>query len=362
MGGRSLVGALLGSAVAVFIGRISFSLYLWHWPVLVFSRQYLGRPLFNSELIVLLAFTSIAAILSYRLVEQPYRRPDGVFRRNGIFISAATTIMALVILGGVTIAKDGFPRRFNGSLELADPEVRHRICLLTHVQTFDDWGQRRCLVNDRSEPLVMLWGDSYAAHYLPAFLNRRSEINFNLLQYNLEACAPAFEDDAASTPTCQAFNRAARQIIDRFEIKFVLLAGNWNGYRMRVGGDAALADSLSKTVAGLRAQGVKVAIVGQTPTFKTRVPRIYYWRLRNGQLVNPEADADPGHELNYTLKVATSGATFLEPSVKLCSGASCTIGEGLKPYYWDTGHFTTTGSIRAMEPLWQPLENFVRGE
>jgi hypothetical protein len=246
----------------------------------------------------------------------------------------------LVALSAATIVEEGFPKRFQRMLDLADPENKNNLCLLSNTQPQSDWGGRRCLVNNVAGPVALLWGDSFAAHYLPAFLARGDNLGFNLLQYNLEGC-PAYLSD------------------DLYDIKVVILAARWQAHFGATGWRKF--DAIAPTIKWLHARGIRVAVMGQSPTFETLVPRSYWWRIKGGKLVNPNAKADPGHAFNARLKDATAGAVFLEPSLALCTGpAACTIGEGLQPYYWDTGHFTTTGSIRAMEPLWPALDRFMR--
>jgi hypothetical protein len=348
---------------AIWTGQRSYSLYLWHWPLLVFARLYLGRPLAGAETAGLLALTFALAMLSYRTIEQPYRRPNGVFARPGLYGSAAATIVALVSLASASIIQNGFPGRFTKMLDFGAPEPWKPLCLLNNSQTASVWVGQRCLVNNIAEPVVLLWGDSFAAHYYPAFLARRDALQFNVLLYSLEACAPLLEDGPVQG-SCAGFNQAVKAVIERYNVKTVVLAAHWQSKfdaksaAAPDGGKSPAA--LRRTVDWLQAQGINVAVIGQTPSFQVSVPQAYWWRMQNGRLVQADLDADPGHSMNAKLKTVLTATPLLEPSRTLCAATTCTIGEGRTPYYGDSRHFTNAGSVRALAPFWPTLEALVQ--
>jgi peptidoglycan/LPS O-acetylase OafA/YrhL len=355
------LGAVLPAAI--WTGQRSYSLYLWHWPMLVFARLYLGRPLAGAEIAVLLVLTFAIAMLSYTTIEQPYRRPDGVFARPGLYGSAAATIVALVSLAGASIIQDGFPRRFTRMLDFGAPEPWKPLCLLNNSQSANVWVGQRCLVNNIAEPVVLLWGDSFAAHYFPAFLARRDALQFNVLLYSLESCAPLLEDGPPQT-TCAAFNQAVKAVIERYNIKTVVLAAHWQSKfdaKSAAAPDGGKSPAtLRHTVDWLEAQGINVAVIGQTPSFQVSVPQAYWWRMQKGRLVQSDLDADPGHSMNAKLRTVLTATPLLEPARKMCATTTCTIGEGRTPYYGDSRHFTNAGSVRAMAPFWPTLDALVQ--
>ncbi len=356
--GPSLVATALGSLIPVTIGKLSYSLYLWHWPVIVFAKSYLARALAGVEIAALIGLTFALSAASYRFIEQPYRRPNGVFGKRGLYASAAMTIVAIGSLSVMVIVQNGFPQRFKRLLDFGAPETWKPLCLLNSQQPISDWLPSRCLANSVSAPTVLLWGDSFAAHYFPAFLARRDAMPFNVLLYSLEACQPLVEPQPVAANNCSAFNHAVKSVIAQHGIKTVILAGNWEASFGSVGGKSPA--QLTKTVDWLRQQGVNVAVIGQTAHFKVSVPQSYWWRLRKGELVQPDLEAEPGHALNAKLQPALNGTPFFQPSLAMCTQTTCTIGEGRSPYYGDTRHFTNSGSSKAMAPFWPTLEALVR--
>jgi peptidoglycan/LPS O-acetylase OafA/YrhL len=357
--GSSFVAKALGSPIPVMTGKLSYSLYLWHWPIIVFTKIYLARALTGGEIAGLIVATVAIAAVSYRFIEQPYRRPNGVFAKRGLYASAAATVVGLGALSAMAIIQNGFPQRFNRLLEFGAPEPWKPLCLLNNQQSASDWVAARCLANTVAAPTVLLWGDSFAAHYFPAFLARGTAMPFNVLLYSFEACQPLIESQSVAPTKCNAFNHAVKTVIKQHNIKTVIVAGNWEA-SFGIGGKSPAV--LTSTVGWLHQQGVNVAVIGQTAHFKVSVPQIYWWRMQRGQLVQPDLEAEPGHALNAKILPALNGTPFFQPSLSMCTETTCTIGEGRSPYYGDGRHFTNSGSSKAMTPFWPTLEALVRAQ
>ena len=125
MGERStLVGRLLSHPVPRFIGLISYSLYLWHWPIIVLTRYYLIElSLFDRFMIIVASF--IAAVLSWRFIERPWRGRDAVLTRRPLFAATACTLVAGSAVG-VLFARDGLPQRVPQNVVLMADKKAYR--------------------------------------------------------------------------------------------------------------------------------------------------------------------------------------------------------------------------------------------
>jgi peptidoglycan/LPS O-acetylase OafA/YrhL len=105
-------GRLLSWAPFTFIGRISYSLYLWHWPILVFAHLYLGRELHLDETCWALLAMALAAYLSWRFVEGPFRKlPITAHSARAFICGGAAAGLAIACTGALFVSLDGFPRR-----------------------------------------------------------------------------------------------------------------------------------------------------------------------------------------------------------------------------------------------------------
>ena len=120
----TLVGKLLGSKAMVGVGLISYSLYLWHQPLLAFSRIYLvNKP--NQEISgSLLLLTFVLAYFTWRFVETPCRSKETI-SRNVVFSSMATVGVFFVLLGFYLNKEYGIPTRiFDASVKISDMDKR----------------------------------------------------------------------------------------------------------------------------------------------------------------------------------------------------------------------------------------------
>ena len=104
-------GWLLSHRIPVFIGLISYSLYLWHWPIIVFSEYRLGHELSGLETVAAIAASLVVAALSWRYVERPFR-VKGLVTRRRIFQGAATAMAGMVALALAGVASNGWAGRF----------------------------------------------------------------------------------------------------------------------------------------------------------------------------------------------------------------------------------------------------------
>src|SRR5262249_4716222 len=111
--GTSMVGRLLSFKPLVWIGLISYSLYLWHWPVIVFDHIGLFRPLDNAERAIIFTISLVLSVASYFLVERPFRALPRSMPNWRILIPAAGAIGIGVAMGAALIVLAGIPARFS---------------------------------------------------------------------------------------------------------------------------------------------------------------------------------------------------------------------------------------------------------
>ncbi|MFZ0745392.1 MAG: acyltransferase, partial [Terracidiphilus sp.] len=111
-GGSSLGGSILSELPLVHIGRISYSLYLWHWPILVFARVFVNGELSLVQRYGCVAITVIISWLSWRFVESPFRNPKIIEGQSRIWVVGGLVTAALfTVLGIVLFSSEGFPQR-----------------------------------------------------------------------------------------------------------------------------------------------------------------------------------------------------------------------------------------------------------
>jgi len=220
---------LLSSPAMVRIGLISYPLYLWHWPLLVFFGIIKFAPLTLLERALIVALSFALAALTYRLVEVPFRfgRPN---RRGIAGLCAGMGLVALA--GGLIVAGRGFDFRLPAQIrEMTDVRTdsskwRLHECLLdlSREMSFAD----SCVDRDR-RPLILLWGDSTAGALLPGLRKAQETRDFGIAQFTSSSCIPALNTDIAGVPNCRAINDKVLVLALKIKPDIVLLHGTWGG-------------------------------------------------------------------------------------------------------------------------------------
>ncbi len=379
-GPETRVARCLSVRPLVFFGLISYSLYLWHWPILSFLRISYGTTELPMPVIVAAIFGSIAlATLSWRFVERPFRRKNLMGRRT-IFSASAIAGAACLALSVGMIALDGVPSRFSGAAlaaaeGAADIEENRHTCANRLPQ------EGFCLVGQEgAAPTVLLWGDSHAGALYSAFDHvLRADGRAGYVAPH-SACAPLLGVRRARPDwrRCARFNDAVIAMIETREtaIDTVILAARWalnatgeraageagTGVRLAPvdgaadAGNAALVRAgLEASVARLRAAGMNVILLGGVPEIGWNVPPTLALRLRLGLPAPPSpslADVqDRNAEADKILAAVADrhDATFIPLAPILCASA-CRVLDGARPLYVDDDHLSVHGARHVVGP------------
>jgi peptidoglycan/LPS O-acetylase OafA/YrhL len=244
----TLTHLLLSNKILVGIGLISYSLYLWHQPLLAFLRIIsIESPSYLMYLLaILLSF--ICAYISWRFVESPFRARkhnsnDFHLGRNFIFSFSIVGMTVLTLIGLAGHAKDGFPQRIpDNVLKIID--ARNDVNPygdLCHFRydSFPIHPSEGCLKRSSSqnnlakETKVALLGDSHAKalqYELESSLLKHSNILFYTSTY--EACPPArgiFRVDNINLK-CDKYNEGIYNFLDKEDFDVYVLLGRWAVY------------------------------------------------------------------------------------------------------------------------------------
>ncbi|WP_337269470.1 acyltransferase family protein [Oryzifoliimicrobium ureilyticus] len=356
---KALSARLLSLRPLVFIGKISYSLYLMHWPVTVFLRYLtLEEPTLGDAAFIVL-FGMVLAIISWRYVERPFRLPHRTSRSS---ITNATAVLAMILVAafGYTADKyaggsDGFSR-FQASMfdrgkiddvavpvgnpvENNDHSWRNGTCFFEDDNSFENWDPQKCILAANGEPKTLLWGDSYAAHYAPGIMANAGHVEGTIYQYTQAGCPPVLSYYSYARPRCRDFNANAIQLLQRFNISTVILSGRWTDLQLRG------LDGVQQTIDTLRQRNIRVIVIGQSPVFVTNVDVIAFRKaLPTDMTASWKTVIQP--DLNLKLRRLVHGADFIDPIALDCSNDICPYMVDQKLLYFDTGHFSNFGSRR----------------
>lgn len=341
----SMVGRALSWRPAVWIGWISYSVYLVHWPIAALFQYRMLRAPTPVEGLIMAAISLMLGLLSWRFIEQPTRHIDPRYMRH-VIVGGVATGLAGVAFGLVPVMGDGFAGRY---------PLWHQ----QKVAGLEDWGGAQCFHQDPTTPIdwdaakctrihgekgrILLWGDSFAAQYTPGILRHGALINSDVLQYTFAGCPPLLSYNSLARTGCRKSNQRIPDLIRQQHIDTVVMAAKWTDVPRHT------LLELPDTIETLRRAGVRVIIIGQSPEFAMDVQRIDYL---SGQMAQGDksrwmtsVDAD----FNAKMVALTKGASFIDPMGAFCDGRLCQYKSGSAYYFVDYGHFSREGSMRAVE-------------
>jgi peptidoglycan/LPS O-acetylase OafA/YrhL len=263
------VSRILSAKPLWLVGLVSYSFYLWHWPLISLAKSALSRDLFLWEGVGLATLGLGLAALSWRFVEQPFRgRPQ---TRTRIPISlpiAAAALLSLVALGAL-LARDGLSGRADASTLRAiseRDEPSDGLLCLTELRAYDDPATSGCRIGaPAAAPAIALIGDSHAAHFGPVFDAYGKARKLGVVQWTKASCSPAQLGRGGTTAVVRSCNAYLSALLDQLRvtpsITTVAIGGNWTA--------ADRADTgLTTMVETLKAAGLKVLVIGEIPEFE----------------------------------------------------------------------------------------------
>jgi hypothetical protein len=336
----------------VLTGRISYSLYLVHWPVLVFGKRlFPDSPPTSFALGVALISLALAA-LSYQFVEQPFRRRGEGRLLVGGLGAAVASMAAVVVLGAWTVQQSGFaapsddPRARMLAYLHFDPRplYRSRECFLDPDQDLAGIDVKPCLPDGTGTP-AMLWGDSHAADLYPGLRVAFAGAGYSLGELTASACAPLVGRDAPARPKCRLFNDQVLALLLTLKPAMVILSAEWLP-------DPDTVALLNQTVTRLSDAGSKVIILGNSPLFKASVPNLVADRMQSGDTDRTTTQDIEGHFEHATEAAMSQGFSgraelrYISIFKTVCPNSRCPLlANDETPIYFDSSHLTGAGSL-----------------
>jgi peptidoglycan/LPS O-acetylase OafA/YrhL len=344
-----------------FFGQISYSLYLWHWPLFTFARfSKTSLVLGPLDKVALFALTVAISYLSWRYVEQPFRRGRLVPARRAAFRIAGlvTAVLLAGSAGGIIISQT--PSAADHDAMMLDayndydvrPIYRAGSCFRYDGGAVD---QASCLNTVADRQNVLLWGDSYAAQYYHGLDRRIDPQRVNLLQATQAACMPTLNMAAQGSAPCHRFAGQLDAFFRDRKPDLVILSADWLEYARPPRFDGMIAD-LEQTVSQLNGLGVAVVLLGPAVQFRSRLPSMLMRaQLRGVDPSAPDFVLPDIFALDQMMKAALSAHekfSYISVVDTICPARQCplTIDGGI-PLAWDYAHLTAEGSVYVVDRL-----------
>lgn len=382
------VNRALSMRAPVMIGLISYSLYLWHWPVLTLSTYVRGEysgPLETSGWITLCL---ILSWLSWRLIEQPVRRASNL---SGKTLLGGAALASVLLLGAsaAIFRADGMPGRFAPETQVhiaASGDFLQDFSRCTTPENGPLKGIETCPIGPKNQtPTLLIWGDSHVRALYEGLAQAARDNNRAALVIWRAGCPPAFDLEKQENSATATQNAACRSGNDQIkaalagmpDLRDVLLIGRWAYYATGTGSgidahntitlkgdgadkpqDALLAEALAATVQTLSLQDRTVFLLRQPPEIPHHAAPEMARALAHGRVTAQEAqrmgqvtmDAAEERAASAEAAIAQSGAQILDPWPFLCDQFLCDAIQNGRGFYFDNNHLTNTAArqIRAV--------------
>jgi len=361
------VSQLLSATPLKYIGDVSYSWYLWHWPVIVFC-QILAPG--NKFLLVLTGLLSIIpASFSYHFIENRFRhqrRQTATFPFRTLSISIVSqTVVACLVIAGASTAYGLKLQTLTG----ADGSWAYKAgCQATEGMYPPD----TCIIYGADATnTVLLIGDSQAGSLSDGVKAATESLGAGLAVWYNDGC-PVFPRPTLERTDCEAYLKALPELINRLDPSIIVIANKstlyTTGGAQRGGLTIAKPDgqlprtyseSIDVWIKGLEMQfgsapfkGRQILLVHQVPPSKPVSPTLIN-RNRKNYTFNINSDLDRNQLIKNELSSLSkfSNITFLDPAETICPKGSCTIAENGQTFYSDEFHLSPIGALRLQDQL-----------
>jgi len=380
------VRRMLRFPALVWVGQISYSLYLWHWPLIMLARYpWEAAPADQPALVPYLAgaISLPIAWISYQYVEKP-TRAAAVSDRAAILCAVGCGVV-MATVGAVAHRSKGLPGRLPPQAvaydaAVADINPKRDELMLPTSMVRQGGGVRLGNGDARLSPAFVLWGDSFADAIAPAIDDLARRQNVAGIGFARHATPPISGVTIRlhdKYPTDHDFTTAVLEQLTSQPVASVVLAANWGLY---VGSadlfeDGTVADSrterieflrrgLERTIAALRRAGTRhIWIVGEPTWQPFHVPKQLALRAAWGRYVaqaplvatSRHVFEEPRRDLDAMLRgLCSSNVGFIDIATAMFARDNQLLTDDGKPMYYDHAHLSASGAI-AIEAIFEPI-------
>nr|DAQ88265.1 MAG TPA: putative acyltransferase [Caudoviricetes sp.] len=358
----NVISKIYGSKIISTIGLLSFSIYLWHWPLIAYST-YMGVIDSLEVKLTIVLLTFILSYLSLKFIENPIRKSKISFVRSFIFINTFFIATAFIVLFMSTIT-NGFKFRSVGENHNLDVKYAGMDEGWCHVSaegkngiTFNE-SMAKCYIGDKTSNKEALYiGDSNAGHYGPFVdeMGRRAGIKIN--QLSTSSCYPTREvkKDGENPDVCINFRRIINEKIKSGKYDTIIIANRWARDDKNMSYKNA---NFTEFLSFYSSHAKKVIIMDQMPEWVIN-PAACYER----GTCDAETNFDLAPGLDESRKKIESAAShfnnvyLVDPYYLMLKNKKYTPFAMGYPMYHDNGHLSINGMMWIAEKYLQDNKN-----
>lgn len=348
------VGRVLAWKPFVAIGLISYSLYLWHWPLIVFTEYARDAALSGWLSLIVVAGSVAMGTLSWRYIETPFRDRTRI-PRAALFKATGSAMAASCAISLVLIAAGPWQGRFPAEVSRLANARNDFSPDRERCHDTSSAGREPCVLGAGVPPSALLWGDSHGVELAYALSEIARRYNHSLVQRTLSSCAPVIGYDPVDDPRCGRANRETWQaILSDKRLDTIYLAAFWTNPRYL---NADVLGALDRTIAALVHEGRRVVLIGPVPPAPFDVPRHLAHLAQFGRLDQDHGvprdlvriGNDPFRRIANHWR--SRGVAYIDPADAYCGATRCALRQGDTALYFDSHHPSLAGARRIVAPL-----------
>ncbi|MFS2225408.1 acyltransferase family protein [Pantoea sp. B65] len=347
-GRDAAINRLLALKPVVYIGMISYCLYLWHWPIIVYAKMFFNFSE-NTRDFAIIATTFALAIASRYLIEIPFRYKLSALHPTGI---VTASVAGLVVLGGATFYVGHFNNhsgqfstealtlakfsQYHGTEEYYY-QFRAGSCFIDgNNEEKDKYNRDFCLKTSVTEKNYLLIGDSHGAHLWRA-LSIAAGQNVNLMQATSAGCKPVNQQKINNKCT-ELMEYVYRQWVPNHKLDGVIISARWLPEDMA---------QLQVTLKELKKNTPNIIVMGPTVEYNEPLPDLLAYQQNGRQdlvanSINKHIKAID-HQVQQVARQQQVG--YISVYNILCPNDMChALASNGQPSAFDYGHFTLSGA------------------
>jgi peptidoglycan/LPS O-acetylase OafA/YrhL len=365
-GRENIVTRLLTSRTLVFIGLISYSLYLWHWPIFVFLR-YRDIEMSSGVVVAAVALAFALAVLTWKFVENPIRHNRKIEFKQAFLQIYFVPAMVFMAIGLLSYRTEGLPQRFPEDIRQLISSYSFERDLVRSCSIRAEDYQRitvsylndTCAYGDLRQPKadVLLMGDSHANHFKPFVGYLAQQANLKAVYHVQGACSPINlyrNDQSKDTEPTVCQKRNADLLAMASDFKFVVLAASWS-YRGR---EQEFERGLADVVDKIERAGATPVIFKDNPGYTTDISQCILRKKRgwipantNCNMPRREIEERQGSMDRIIDRVAQAHPNMLvvDPKTAICNADECKTYIGNTALYKDSNHINAKAATLLAE-------------
>ena len=340
----------------LWLGKVSYSAYLVHWPLLAFYRYGYGEPSVFASIVLFITIL-LVAFINWKFIEERFRYSNGTFGNLALKQFVLPSIV-LISLAFAVIKTEGFGLRILSDTYASELASKRNHAVTTNKYNYicqywrleeEHFSNNDCIIGDDKKTDVLLWGDSNAAHYIGILGTVAKEQGWTFRNVSHASCPPIFADVKSFVKVnryddCASSIKLVKTKLAQYNT--IIVSAAYNHYQQL---DSDFKDYFESMVIELVKSKKKVIVVGKAPVFKkfdrhclSKTIIYPFNNCLNVQQSN-KAEIDDINKQLATFASYTENVNYIDFNSLICSNRCSPYIDG-KPIYFDSSHIEIQSS------------------